>query len=301
VVDDPRPENYSVFLTHAGAFRVAAITPHPAYDPATYRADLAIVRLAEPVSGVTPTALNSVGPVADGTVGTIAGFGRTGGYRQDYGLKRTGTVRTGACQGRFAGGEFVCWNFQAPVGVPGQDSNTCNADSGGPLFVNRSGSSVLAGVVSGGSLRTCLTGDHSYNVDVAVHRDWVTQVVGTDLNAQSCGLGLPTVDSDATEILGTAGRFSPSDTSQVQRFVIPDGTRLLRVSLNGHDDGQANFDLVLRAGSDIPQDGTSDCRRTESGQYAFCEVTAPRAGEWTVLIRRVAGAGEFVITATLFR
>lgn len=64
-----------------------AVAGHPADRfPA---ADLALLRLAAPVTGVAPTPLVETVP-AIGTTGTVFGFGRGGDVREDCGLERVG-------------------------------------------------------------------------------------------------------------------------------------------------------------------------------------------------------------------
>jgi hypothetical protein len=70
------PTRFLVFFQHAGSFRVAGVAVHPGYIPDT-ASDLALLRLASPVEGIAPTAINTVAKPAFGTMATIAGFGAT--------------------------------------------------------------------------------------------------------------------------------------------------------------------------------------------------------------------------------
>jgi hypothetical protein len=298
VHDDPTPANYNVFLTHGGVSGVADIVSHPDY-PRRASADLAIVKLAKPVTGIAPTIFNGERPVPDGTRGTIAGFGRSGGFRFDYGLKRVGLVQTAQCEGRFSGGGFVCWNFNAPIGLPGEDSNTCNADSGGPLFVNLGSGVTVAGATSGGIQNECLAGDHSYDADVFTFRSWIEQVAGADLGDRTCGT-LGQVGQAGATVQAAAHTLGPDAPERIYEFMVEPGTQLLRIAMNGTDDGEANFDLLVRAGGQ-PSDSQNDCTQAGVGQYGFCEFEAPSAGSWFALVRRTSGAGVFQVTATTFR
>jgi len=135
IEDDADPDHYWVFLQHAGIRQVVSVTPHPNYTSGGFpEFDIAVVKLATPVTGIQPTAINLVGSPPAGSVGLIAGFGQTSGNGGDYGIKRAGQVVTASCNGLVGGfgdAELVCWSFSNPVGLPGDDSNTCNADSGG--------------------------------------------------------------------------------------------------------------------------------------------------------------------------
>src|SRR3989442_10345564 len=87
----PNPLGRLVYLQHAGFFRASSIRVHPDYQ--FPQADLAIIRLATPVTGVAPAVLAQTAP-PPGTSGTIVGFGRSGGGANDLGLKRSGTITT---------------------------------------------------------------------------------------------------------------------------------------------------------------------------------------------------------------
>ena len=80
-----------------------------------------------------PTVPDQQTPPAPGAMDTIVGFGRAGGDSQDYGLKRVATVTTAACVDDISDLTSVCWQFAGPGG------NTCNGDSGGPLFTDAGG------------------------------------------------------------------------------------------------------------------------------------------------------------------
>ena len=53
------------------------------------------------------------------------------------------------------------------------NSNTCNGDSGGPLFVDEGEVQTLAGITSGGDASDCLVVDHSYDTSVAAVRAYI--------------------------------------------------------------------------------------------------------------------------------
>lgn len=299
VAGDPKPAMYSVYLMHGGIFEVADIAVHPEYNAQTATADVALIKLRNPVAGIAPAAVNRSRPVPPGTIGTICGFGRSGGRNIDYGLKRAGLVRTAACTGQYSGGEFVCWNFNAPIMQPGENSNTCNADSGGPLFVNFGGTPVVAGITSGGRQASCLTGDHSYDANVQKYWPFIEQVAGSDLANRRCG-DIPQIGQEGTAIEAAADVLTPTDPERVYEFTVPPETRLLRVSMNAYDDGDTDYNLFVRPKSSQAP-AMSACRQDRPGQYAFCQFEAPRPGPWEARVQRVSGSGPFQVTATTVR
>lgn len=298
-VDGLSPAGFFVFLQHAGIFSVTSIARHAAYDFPV--ADVAVLKLGAAVNGVAPTAINTTGSPAPGTAGVIAGFGRSGDPNFDYGLKRYGAVTTAACTDVPPGGDdttLVCWDFVAPVGPPGSNSNTCNADSGGPLFVDFGAGPVVAGITSGGANFSCNPTDHSYDANVYTYRSFIQTAGGADLANATCG-SLPQVGTNGatvTALTGSLGSVNPSDAFAVD---VPPDTTALRIALNAIDDGVSDFDLYLKAGSP-PTTSDYDCRDVGSNQYGFCEIALPATGPWYVLVNRFAGAGTYQITATTF-
>src|SRR5262249_11241592 len=158
------PGSRSVFLQHAGFLQIASIAVPEEYDYPV--ADVAVVKLAAPVTGVRPSPIDQT-PPAPGTAGTIVGFGRAGGASQDYGLKRVAAVTTAACTDGISDQSSVCWQFA------GSGGNTCNGDSGGPLLADTGAGVGVAGVTSGGTSDDCLAVDHSYDASVATYAGWI--------------------------------------------------------------------------------------------------------------------------------
>ena len=288
-----------VFLPHAGFFGVSSIAAHPAFS--FPNADVAVLKLASAVDGVPPTPINTTGSPAFGTSALIAGFGRSGDPNFDYGLKRFGSVTTAACTSAPNGGDdtsLVCWNFTGPFGAPGSNSNTCNADSGGPLFADLGAGDVVAGITSGGNNFSCLQNDHSYDTNVFTYRTFIQNEGGADLAQTTCG-DLPQVETPGATVVALTGALDNSNTDDVLVLDVPPDALTLRVAFNGHDDGASDFDLHVKAGSP-PTVDDYDCRAIGGNQYGFCEIDAPTAGPWYVKVTRFAGAGAYQITATTF-
>jgi hypothetical protein len=292
----PDPGDWLVFFQHAGFFAVESIAVRSDY--AFPVADVAVLRLAAPVAGIAPSRIAADAAPPFGTPGTIAGFGRSGGSAGDYGLKRFGAVETASCTGLISNTTSVCWDFASPVGAPGTDSNTCNADSGGPLFVDLGEGEVVAGVTSGGSSSSCLALDHSYDANVFHYASWIQAQGGADLASARCG-ALAQVGEPGARVQGFTGSVSGPDPEGRHTIQVPAGATLLRVGMNASEEGNNDFDLYVRAGSP-PTTSSFDCAARGANQWGFCEFDAPAAGAWHVLVRRSKGDGVWQTTATLF-
>ncbi len=290
------PSNFFVYLPNAGIFSVVSVAQHPSYDfPA---GDVAVVKLGTAVTGVAPTAIATTSAPAFGASGVIVGYGRSGDPLFDYGLKRAGDVTTAACSTIPPPGSdatSVCWNFSNPQGQPGTNSNTCNADSGGPLLVDFGSGPRVAGVTSGGSSASCLPDDHSYDANVFTYRSFIQTQGGADLAHTSCGAG-PQVGGPGTTVLTSSGTVSSGSPQGTYSFQVTSGTTLLRVAMNAVDDG-SDFDLYVKFGSP-PTTTVYDCGRFGSNQYGMCEFAAPAAGTWNVLVQRYSGSGTYQLTVT---
>ena len=296
VEGDLNPTHYSVFLQHAGFFTLSSIVLHPAYNFPV--GDVAVLKLAAAVTGITPTQLNGTAAPAPNTVGTIVGFGRSGGATNDYGLKRVGAVTTETCSDGISNSSSVCWKFTNPLGPPSTNSSTCNGDSGGPLLIDSGGGETLAGVTSGGRTASCLPYDQSFDANVAAYASFIAGVAGGDLANTSCG-ALPPVGDARTRVRAVSGSLESDAPDGTSTFTVPAGTSRLRVAMNAVDDSSSDFDLYVKAGSP-PSLGSADCAAEGGNQYGFCEFTAPATGPWHVLVHRFAGAGAFQVTITLF-
>jgi hypothetical protein len=290
------PENFSVFFQHAGFFRVASVELHPDY--AFPEADLAVLKLAVPVTGIAPTPINTVEVPATGTDGIIVGFGRTGGNSFEVGLKYAGTVVTATCGDGISNTTSVCWSFVGPLGDPGQSSNTCNGDSGGPLFVDFGAGLTVAGVTSGGTSDNCRPPDHAFDANVFFYRDWIRAVGGSDVDNASCGDG-PQVGQSGATVVAMSGKVSSSKPEDRYTISVPPAVDALRVTMNGVETGLTDFDLYVKAGS-VPTLTDYDCRGNGFGQYAACEFAAPVPGDWHLMVQQASGSGVHQLTATYF-
>jgi hypothetical protein len=289
---EPDPDDFVVFLQHAGFFEVTSVAVHPDYTFPT--ADVAVLKLGSPVSGIRPTPINTVGTPPDGSTGTIVGFGRSGGANFDYGLKRVGEVQTETTD---CDADQVCWVYENPVGAPGEDSNTCNADSGGPLYWESGSGEVVAGITSGGDSSDCNPTDFSYDADVYTYRAYIQAEGGADLSQTSCGTG-PQIGDAGVTVVPFQGALSAGNTSDTWSFSVGVGSSLLRVAQNAGEQGSADFDLYVKQGS-APTTSSFDCKADSSNQYGFCEIANPTSGTWYVLVNRFSGSADYQVTATV--
>lgn len=288
------PSAKRVFFQHGGVFQVSNVSVHPDFEFGE-GADLAVLRLSQPVSGIRPARINQLGRPPHGTPGLIVGFGATSGAAGDSGLKRAGLVETAPCQAG-SGSSHVCWSFVAPIGEPGEDASTCVGDSGGPLFLSTESGPVVAGVTSGGS-PTCLPPNHPWDADVFVERAWITSAAGGDLHNSACG-SRPFAGSEGAPYLKGLDGLSGAGDQKGFSFEVPPGVTLLAATLNAPV-AQLEADLYLRRGA-VPTPATFDCRSRNPFALESCLVQNPGPGTWHLLARQTGGAGPFQVTVTLF-
>lgn len=294
-LNPPDPSGLTVYLQHAGFFTVTSIALRSDYDFPI--ADVAVLKLGTPITGIAPTPLDTTG-AGTGMSGTIAGFGRTGGSNSDYGIKRSGQVVTAACGESASDTTSICWEFSDPLGPPGTDSNTCNGDSGGPLFIDYGSGLRVAGVTSGGDSSNCLPTDNSYDARVSFYASWIQSEGGADLSNTTCGSG-PQVGDAATTVDAFDGQLNGITTQALYPITVAAGTTNLRIALNGEDRSSIDFDLYAKQGAP-PTTGDHDCAAADVGQYGYCEFNAPSPGTWYVLVDRFAGSGTYQLTVTSF-
>ena len=294
----PQPNRYFVFLQHAGTFAVDRIAVHPSY--AADVADIAVLHLAAPVTGIAPTPINRTSAPPHGMTGAIVGFGRQGGPVSDYGLKRAGNVAIAGCPSGVSNDTSVCWNFAAPAGPAGSNSNTCHGDSGGPLFVDFGCGPVVAGVTTDGVNADCTIGDHSWDANVFAFTSFIDAVAPGELGQDHCGpgrqVGDPSVNVNSQ--VATLSSNLPDDTLTIP---VAANTAELRVTLNGVDTPSVfeNFDLYVRFGA-APTTTQYDCRSNGSNQFGECLIPLPTAGTWYAVAHRISGTGTAQLTATTF-
>jgi secreted trypsin-like serine protease len=156
---------------------VIAVKTHPKFELKTMlahraTADVALLKLASPLSGVEPATLGMSGPVAPGDPFTVAGVGVA--TRGDG--KSGGTVRAADLIATGRPGTLQIRLFDPATKGETPGLGACTGDSGAPVFTRGTRPAVI-GVVSWstgpGNSGGCggLTGV----TPLALYREWITQ------------------------------------------------------------------------------------------------------------------------------
>lgn len=279
------PERLRVFFQLAGFAQVASVTISPdfAFGEA---GDIAVLQLSEAVTGIDPTPINALIKPSAGTSGDIVGFGRTlnqAGILSDAGIKREGKVTVADCNRIVPNSTHVCWQFL------GTNSSTCSGDSGGPLFIDFGEGARLAGVTSGGSNSSCEAPDRSFDTDVFVYSNWVSEQIET------CS----TISPDTLQpliLLSTDGDLQRGSADPQFEVEAPVGSAALRFALNGQLAG-SDFDLYVRANA-APSLTEYDCADLATSSFGACELSVSGPATWRILVHRAAGSGTFQLNVT---
>ena len=132
---------------------ITEIRVHSRYNDSSsnLEADIALLKLARPVSGIAPLQLvDSSSQIASGVLATVTGFGRTSDGGPTSSILRQVEVPLVSLDvaNQVYGGDLNSFHLGAGLAVGGKDS--CQGDSGGPLVVRAGNDWRLAGVVSFG-------------------------------------------------------------------------------------------------------------------------------------------------------
>jgi len=303
-VIDGVASHYWVYLQHGGIYTVASVASRPSSTGVSGN-DVAIVTLSASVDGIAPTPINSthdLNAMGVGLAGVIAGFGRTGGTSSEYGIKRYGAIQTADCNPALTGGEgndkLVCWDFTSPLGSPGQDSNTCNGDSGGPLFMDFGSGSQVVGVTLAGTSATCLVTDHSWDASVYYNKDYIQPYLDAD-STTACG-ELPPVGDPAVTVLASSGTLIAASLGDNLTVNVGGTPSVLRVTLNAKANTSFDPDLYVKQGAGGASPSSYDCKADGLSAFGACEFANPTPGTWSIYVARAAGAGSYQVTTTVF-
>jgi len=197
-------------------YTATSVTTHPSYAGGN-KADIAVVRLAYDVAGITPAIIASSAPKATEVV-RLVGYGKTSeGGPDDFGTKRVAQNSIGQ----------IFAQYFSVYGASGSLGNLCDGDSGGPTFATRNGKEVLVGVHStkGG---TC--GQEGNDMRVDAFHGWIAAEAGGDLYTETTDQAAPTV-----QFLSPAEHAQLGSSFLVQ-LAVSDDVGVVRVVL--HVNGQ---------------------------------------------------------------
>ena len=167
---------------------VKSVTVHPGFNMQAMQAhrataDVALLQLAVPPKGKTPSALGMPNiPIMIGSRFTIAGIGVT--VRGDG--KSGGTIRVAGLVATGKPGTLQI-RLVDPVGQGTREGlGACTGDSGAPVFEDKQSGPVIVGVVSWstGPNGAAGCGGMTGVTPLTLYRDWVAQTV------QKLGMGL---------------------------------------------------------------------------------------------------------------
>ncbi|HEY4055705.1 MAG TPA: serine protease [Kofleriaceae bacterium] len=188
---------------------VSEVHYNTGYDGEAWDNDIALLKLATPVTNVTPTPLYRT-QLAAGSMVTEVGYGASSNnqHNDGAGLLRKVNKTTVACSGAndptILDANLICMNAN-------DGSGSCYGDSGGPALFMNGGVLTVAGVTSGGDGELCGQGFDLYT-SVAAEIAWVDTTMGaTDpgTGSGSDGTGSGSGSGSGT---GTGGDDDGTDT-----------------------------------------------------------------------------------------
>lgn len=145
--------------------------------------DIALVKLAEPVTDVPPVAINK-GDDEFGQTVKIIGKGATGNGVTGYEFTDSHRTELRRAYNKVtsADGRWLCYIFDHPSDALPLEGGTGSGDSGGPVLIQTEDDWRLAGVASWIDLQSQSRtpgryGQISCNVRLSHYRDWVESVI----------------------------------------------------------------------------------------------------------------------------
>ena len=172
-----------VLRVNGVAHTVAEVILHPQWNRRRDEYDIALVRLSEPVKGVTPLPIYR-GPEETGSLITLVGRGDSGtGVRGERGASNDGKLRKCTNIVSQVNDHFIEIFFERPgeKGVTALEGVGAAGDSGGPAFIEVDGVSYIAGLNSWGDgprgVRVGQYGAYDYQTRVTQYLEWLDSVV----------------------------------------------------------------------------------------------------------------------------
>ncbi len=263
---------------------VSSVFVHPDYLNGD-AADIALLKLASPISGVTTLPLADISfmnsSAKPGTTATVSGWGVTrenGDIPNIVQAVDVPLVSTPQCNqpqaydGQIADTE-ICAGYQRG----GRDS--CQGDSGGPLVVHQQGQPVQVGVVSWGD-GCALPNKYGVYARVASFNSWISGV--RDGSSSTMTGESPSQPSQSGDTPVSGIPFGPLSAAQGETlfFEIPvaDSSKVLWVDIRS---GTGDADLMLSHGRRPDWDNV-DYAPYLDGNNEHVLVEEPQPGTWYI-------------------
>jgi hypothetical protein len=305
------PHFFSIYFQHAGSVAVTDIRISDDYNfPA---ADLAVARLARPLTNIAPLSLNSKTPIGPRTEGYIVGFGEhsalnangapVSSTRVAYseGIKLWGTVTTDTCTGDYSGKGLICW-LGIKNGSQTIRASTCHGDSGGPLITGSPDNWVLAGVTSGTTSDNCFVGQ-SFDVDVFANAARIDAMIkalsapteaaaatattpcfalGSSAAPKSVPAAFPFFDANRLAYRRAYYSFGETKSEFAETFDLQTNWSLLRVSVNST---RPTLQTHLAVEITMPGEKAPSYKLEGETPALSCSIPNPAVGTWSFNIK----------------
>jgi hypothetical protein len=239
------PDNQTVFLQHAGHFKISSIVVHPQFRwPGEFPvADLAILFLKTPASEIAPMQVNTLRRLRPRTTGAAVGYGAhnpigasgqitdTRTVLETSGLKLQANIKTAACGLIQQARNHICWRYQPSDRFGMRLGSTCRGDSGGPLYADLGGETHLVGVTSGGG-PSCQPTTKAFDIEVYAYKDWIQRLLAMTPPPRGSGPA-PASSPARARLKQVACHFcSLCDQLEAPAIKMPDSARRMHISVN---------------------------------------------------------------------
>jgi chymotrypsin len=189
VMINNKPRAVAGVIVHPGYRSLAGVPTNgdaaPVIAVLSQSDDIALIRLARPVTDIAPVPINRM-PDEIGRLVTIYGKGASGDglSGQDMQSPHRTVLRRAYNQVASADGRWLSVQFDRPPEAHALEGMSGGGDSGGPLLIERDGAWTLAGLTSWQFVRGDLSafqpghyGQVSYQVRLSHYADWIDSVI----------------------------------------------------------------------------------------------------------------------------
>lgn len=145
--------------------------------------DIALLKLAQPVTDTSPVAINTIG-AEFGRIVEILGKGATGngavGY--EFGSSHRTELRRAYNKISSADGRWLCYTFDKPSDALPLEGGSGSGDSGGPVLLQTENGLLLAGLTSWSDPQSTIRtpgryGQITCNVRISHYKDWIESII----------------------------------------------------------------------------------------------------------------------------